>query len=227
MHSLLEAYLEQVAAHLSVLPAKRRIEELREMRAHLENAVIVSCELGQTEEEAAQSIVTQFGTPQELGQSIVAAWRRGVMLDRHSFWGAAACTFALLFLAAFSEGPFVRAYFNPISTTHLPTARYALLAFELFGPLVAGTITGSLFSKKVITGNASGVAAYSVLCLCVYAHWLVQPGHLQQLGPVSPAGIALRFFAPLVTEGLAALTATWISSRLRLTWEKRRRLARL
>jgi len=37
MHSLLESYLAEVAAHLSALPAKQRNEELREMRAHLES----------------------------------------------------------------------------------------------------------------------------------------------------------------------------------------------
>lgn len=226
MHKLIEQYLSEVAAKLGPMPTKQRTEELREMRLHLENAVIVSRELGQSEEEAAQSIIAQFGAPKELGENVVWAWRREEKLNKRSFWGAALCTFALLFLVAFSEGPFIRAYFNPVSTTHLPTAQYVLLAFELFSPLVAGTITGSLFSKKVIAGNASGVAIYSVLCLCVYTHWLVQRGHLQQLGPVSPAGIAVRFLVPLVAEGLAALTAAWISSRLRLTWNKRRRLAR-
>jgi hypothetical protein len=226
MHSLLESYLSKVAAHLSDLPIRRRNEEIREIRLHLLNAVTVSCETGQTEEEAAQNAIQQFGTPEDLSDNLVWAWRREQTLNKRSFWGAAVCTFALLFLVAFSEGPFIRAYFNPISTAHLPTAQYVLLAFELFGPLVAGTIIGILFSRKVIAGSAAGIVTYSILCLCVYAHWLVQPGHLQQLGLVSPATTAVRFLAPLVAEGLVALTAAWISSQLRLTWNKLRRLAR-
>ncbi len=77
MHKVIESYLSEVAAHLSALPTKQRTEELREMRLHLENAVIVSRELGQSEEEAAQSIVAQFGTPKDLGENVVQVWRRG------------------------------------------------------------------------------------------------------------------------------------------------------
>ena len=76
MHSLLEAYLSEVEAHLGALPTKRRAEELREMRTHLENAVIVNRELGQSEEEAARSAVAQFGTAQDLGENVAWAWRR-------------------------------------------------------------------------------------------------------------------------------------------------------
>ena len=96
MHSLLESYLSEVAAHLGPMPVKQRSEELREMRAHLENAVIVSRELGQSEEDAAANAVMQFGTPEALGQSAVAAWRRGVRRDWRDLAGAAACTFALM-----------------------------------------------------------------------------------------------------------------------------------
>jgi uncharacterized membrane protein len=227
MHSLLESYLSEVAAQLSALPAKQRNEELREMRAHLENAVFVSRELGQSEEEAAQNVVAQFGGPKDLGENVVWAWRREQTLSKHSFWGATLCTFALLFLAGFSEGPFVKAYFNLVVTASPLTAQYIFLAFELFGPLVAGIITGSFFSKKAVAGNASGVVAYSSLCLCFYTHRIFQPGYLQHFEPFSPATVALRFLAPLVTEGLVALTAAWISSRLRLTWRERRRLVQV
>ena len=227
MHSLLEQYLSEVALHLGPMPAKRRNEELREMRAHLENAVIVSRKSGQSEEDAARNIVTQFGLPNELGENVVWAWRREQTLNKRSVWGAALCTFALLFLTEFSEGPFVRAYFNLVRTAHLPNPQHALLDYELFGLLVAGTITGSFFSKKVIAGSAFGVVIYSAVSLCFYTYWLIQMGHLQQLRPFSPATIVLRFLAPLVIKGLATLTTAWISSRLRLTWNKRRRMVRV
>ncbi len=77
MHSLLEAYLGEVAAHLSALPPARRTEELREMRTHLENAVVVGRELGRTEDEAAREALAQFGTPGETGEKLVQAWKRG------------------------------------------------------------------------------------------------------------------------------------------------------
>ena len=77
MHSLLEDYLSEVAAHLSALPAKQRNEELREMRAHLENAVVVNLGQGQSEEDAVRNALVQFGTAEDLGSDLVRAWRRG------------------------------------------------------------------------------------------------------------------------------------------------------
>jgi len=96
MHSLLESYLSEVSAHLGALPPKRRAEELREMRAHLENAVIVSRDMGRSEAEAAANAIRQFGTPQDLGGNLVWAWRRGRSLDRKSFFGAIASSLILL-----------------------------------------------------------------------------------------------------------------------------------
>ncbi len=96
MHSLLERYLSEVAVHLGPMPVKRRNEELREMRAHLEAAAAAQCELGQSEEDAMRNALVQFGTPDALGQSAVAAWRRGVRRDWRDLASAAALTFALM-----------------------------------------------------------------------------------------------------------------------------------
>ena len=71
MHRLLETYLSEVSAHLGALPPKRRAEELREMRTHLENAIVVSHELGRSEAEAAANAVAQFGTARDLGENLV------------------------------------------------------------------------------------------------------------------------------------------------------------
>lgn len=87
MHSLLESYLAEVAAQLQPLPAKRRNEELREMRTHLENAVIINRELGQSDDEAAQNAMAQFGTPEDLGENVVWAWQRGEQKqNKRIFW---------------------------------------------------------------------------------------------------------------------------------------------
>jgi len=101
MHNLLESYLAEVAAHLSALPPKQRAEELREMRAHLENAVIVNRELGQAEDEVAQNAVAQFGTPQDLGENVVWAWQRGKALNKKSLFGATVATTLVLCLMTF------------------------------------------------------------------------------------------------------------------------------
>ena len=60
MHSQLGAYLDEVAQELKPLPEARRDEELREMRQHLQNAMIVNREMRQTEDEAARTALEQF-----------------------------------------------------------------------------------------------------------------------------------------------------------------------
>ena len=96
MHALLEDYLSEVAAHLGPMPAKQRRDELREMRAHLEAAAAGRREWGQSEDTAVRNALVQFGTPDALGQSAVAAWQRGVRRDWRDLASAAACTFALM-----------------------------------------------------------------------------------------------------------------------------------
>lgn len=104
MHSQLEAYLEEVATHLDALPVKQRNEELREMQAHLENAVIVSRELGQSEEEAVANVVMQFGTPEHLGGNLVWAWRRGDQRQNNRlFWKMTGCSAAFCTAIGLSE----------------------------------------------------------------------------------------------------------------------------
>lgn len=101
MHSLLENYLAQVEQQLNLLPVTRRNEELREMRQHLQDAAALNRERGQTEDEAVQAALEQFGTPETLSKKIIWAWRRGDQPEnRRSFWGAAICTTVLSFLGA-------------------------------------------------------------------------------------------------------------------------------
>lgn len=95
MHSLLEDYLTELSARLGLLPAKRRNEELTEMRAHLERAFAAYRELGESEADAAQSALMQFRTVEKLEESIIVSWRRGEMLRKCDFWGAAICIFAV------------------------------------------------------------------------------------------------------------------------------------
>ena len=226
MSSLLDVYLDEVAAQLDALPVKRRSEELHEMRQHLLNAVTVNRERGQSEDDAVANAVQQFGTPKDLGNNLVWAWQREQMLNKRNFWGAATCTFVLLFLAALLQAPFVRACYDFVGPAHPLIMQHLLIAFELFGPLMAGIFAGSLFSRRGTVGNAFGVLAYSALCICVYAYWLVQPGNPHRLGQVPSTMIALRFLAPLVLDGFIVVGTAWISSRVRQAWNVRKQLVR-
>jgi len=210
MHSLLEDYLSEVAAHLSALPVKRRNEELREMRAHLENAVIVSRELGQSEEDAAQGVVAQFGTPKDLGENLVWAWQRGEnKRNKRSFWIATGCTFAL-------------SVSTPLLMICLPAGPWTLTGFS---PLIVGMICGSFFWKRGMAGVALGTALYYyVFGLSAFTYGVSLPENRRLVEPL--ARHVVLFLIQQTEAGLFTLLTAWVASRLRLTWSKKKRLER-
>ena len=209
MHTLLESYLSEVAAHLSLLPPKRRDEELREMRTHLENAVIVNCELGQSEDEAAQSAVTQFGTPQELGENVVWAWRRGKALNKRSLLGAAATTTLTLCLATLYMNyvglpPWLNQYCNEHPGDTMALVQGVVLTS--FG--MAGLVSGIVFPKRAVRG----------VCLGLVVFWI---------GWTAVDGVGLQLIGgDRLGWILAALASAWAGSRSRLAWKRRGRPAR-
>lgn len=217
MHSLLEDYLSEVAAQLGPLPVKRRNEELREMRAHLENAVIVSRELGQSEEEAAQNIVAQFGPAQDLRENIVWAWRREQMLNKRSLWGAAACTLVVMGLVPLLLLPIFVAYpFEPMGPVRWESVKWVFYSLQFGSPVLAGIMSGVLFTKRAIAGAAVGTALYcagfAVLASGAMIHGGIVSNVSDYLGCVSQ--IIMRS----VEVGLVTLLVAWVSSK----WQRRR-----
>jgi len=102
MHSLLENYLAEVQVKLSPLPAKRREEEMREMRQHLLNAVIVNREFGQSEEEAETNAVAEFGPSQEAAASLVRTWQQGRQRkNKRFFWRMSAVYIGIFVIEGF------------------------------------------------------------------------------------------------------------------------------
>ncbi len=219
MHSLLEDYLAEVAAHLGPLPLKRRNEELREMRAHLENAVIVNREQGQSEDEAAQSAAMQFGMPQELGENVVRAWRRGEMRSRRRFWGAAACALLLSFLLpSLRDTPLGPPMVNIVET--LSDGRgwvgaSANLIVNIVLYALAGGICGFLFPRKTLPGTVLGLlggyGAFVTMLLIIHS-------------TERSFDIAPTWAKESAISCLFAVSAAWAGSR---RWETRQGRARL
>jgi hypothetical protein len=226
MHSLLESYLSEVAAHLSALPIKRRNEELREMRAHLENALIVSRERGQTEDEAAQSVVAQFGPPTELGENVVWAWQRGLARERRSFWGATAVTTLMLCLSGMApvnllrfdywrsgvEYTMVTLLLDLCGINHLHSSTAVVQGMFLVDFGLAGLIAGTLFPKRAIWG----------VCLGMALTWLASTA-MHSTAELR----ALTSMDGLIHQGrggwiLMAIVSAWAASWLRLTWSNKR-----
>ncbi len=160
MHSLLEAYLSEVAAHLSALPAERRDEELREVRAHLLSAAEAYQELGETEQEAVESTLRQFGPPSQVAGGLTHAWRRGQETWRDAakagLFGAAALWGVTGLCRAF--GHYLESHSDVFAALrlHFEPIFYALL----FGlPALLGGLFGRHFARGAVKGAAWGTGS--------------------------------------------------------------------
>ncbi len=168
MHSLLEKYLSALTAQLNALPPKRRAEELREVRTHLENAVIVGREMGRTEDEAVKEALAQYGAADVVGQEVTAAWRREQTLNSRSLFGAAACTITVT--AALARMTSLLVPFMLPTPAHgllLPPyslgvwAEWVVWLMPLF--LFIGGVGGLLFPRRAAAGVVVGLDVF-LLC---------------------------------------------------------------
>ena len=209
MSSLLDVYLDEVAAKLNALPMKRRTEELREIRQHLLNAVTVNKELGQSKEDAAANAVLQFGTPQDLGENLVWAWRREEKLNCRSFWGAAIFSSVVCVFGEFLFRPLAELGFNFHSSVHSPERwLWWLICFRFAGPIFVGLMTSLVFSKRAGFGGVLGPMLYFALCI---------PASFHQLDNI--AILCLQ-------NVLVTLIVTSAGRHVRHIWNARKRLVR-
>ena len=214
MHSLLEDYLAEVAAQMQPLPVKRRSEELREIRSHLENSFAVCQEQGGTEEEAAQSTLAQFGASETIGQETVAAWRRGENLRKRDFWGAAGCALALFCLLSYLLGPFADAALPHSGPANLHgLAVYLSWHYSIY--LLAGGISGFLFPRCAVVGARLALALYLGFDTIHTVIWIAHVGHTQIH---RPGMVGLSIVIQYAQVILLTLFAAWAGSR----WHKAR-----
>ena len=219
MHALLEAYLEQVAVHLSALPTKRRQEELREISQHLRNAVTVNQELGQSEEDAAANAVMQFGTPEDLGGNLVWAWKRERRLDGRDFWGAAVCAPLLCWITILAPDHFI-----PIpsrSFAHPPFSGFLWVEWIFWIMphfVLIGGLSGLLFPKRALAGVTLGLTVYLAWFL---AHMIA----FNSEHPTAEYRNLAYFVMDIIVIGIAAFAAK-AGSQWRIARNKRKRAAR-
>ena len=227
MHSQLEQYLAEVASRLTPLPIARRNEELQEMRQHLQNAVIVNRELGQSEDEAVQSAVEQFGVAEELGTRIVCAWRREKAISLGNFWGVVGCILLGSWLGdliykpvsmhiLFSYIDFINSH-RDASGAHIGVS--ILWGYSLFVAAVVyltiGLITGLVLPKRAMDGARIAALVIGIgwgiadLTSNARNNWLGSSNIL--------SGFAINI-AVWVAAALSLVAGAWISSR----WRQRR-----
>ena len=229
MHSQLEAYLDQVAAHLSALPVKRRNEELREMRQHLLNAVTVNQELGQSEEDAAANAVVQFGTAEDLSDNLVWAWRRERKLAGRDLWAAAVSAPLMMFIMIrLNICPHLM-HARPHSFMNPPFSmwRWAEWIIWLMPEfLLVGSISGFLFPKRALTGVTTGMIIYHA---CYLAPMVLGVFQMVDYGPESVKFFSYRCLAVVIMDSVVisiTVGAAWAGRQARQEWRKRRRTIR-
>lgn len=169
MHSLLEEYLSEVAAHLSALPPSRRNEELREMRAHLLSASEAYQELGDTEQEAVGAILRQFGPPAEVAAGLTHAWCRGQGawqdVVKAGLFGVAAL-WSVTGLCSVLDHDLES---HPDVFTTLPLHFEPVFYTLIFGlPALLGGLFGRCFARGAVKGAAWGTGAAYVAPWVMY-----------------------------------------------------------
>ena len=95
MHSLLEAYLDQVAASLKFMPAARRDAEIRELLLHLQEAAQAQQAAGQDAERSLEIALREFGPPAEVGRGLRRTWVRGLLIASGETLGATSLAFVV------------------------------------------------------------------------------------------------------------------------------------
>ena len=214
MHSLLETYLSEVEATLSALPARRRVEELREMRTHLDNAVIVNRELGQSEDEAVQTAVAQFGMARDLGENVVWAWRRGKRTNRRanflSFLGAAICVTVLetveLDLLAI---PLNSLTHSDANTSHPWIVGFCAFSVMAMAMALSGWVSGFAFPRRAVVGATFAVVGQGVGLRVLTFIQYGRPARLLFLHTV------VYFLIPNLILYSVTVLAAWLGGRKR------------
>ncbi|MDQ2800076.1 MAG: permease prefix domain 1-containing protein [Armatimonadota bacterium] len=214
MHSLLENYLAEVAAQISALPSKQCSEELREMRTHLENAVLVNRELGLSEDEAAQNAIAQFGTSAALAENVVWAWRRGETGERRSFWSIVVSLPLMLTCLLLLQNQYVGLlghvlppWYHEYCVKHPDSVMLLVRGLFLATFGLAGLVAGVFFPKRTVRGVCLGLVVF-------WIGWAAVEG-------MGYGGSLWRFLFRLYSDGWTqtAIFAAWAGSRSRMAWK--------
>lgn len=105
----LESYLAQIAHELRDLPVSARVDELREIGAHLRALVLAGQQLENLDQAQATTVaLKQFGEPRAIGRKLRKAWERK---QPEAWWRVVlAATFAMSATALFPL-PFLQGFF--------------------------------------------------------------------------------------------------------------------
>jgi hypothetical protein len=193
-----ESYLAQVRDSLWLLPTTRRVEEVNELRQHLEALIARFAADGQTPEAAEQAAIHTFGTPTHVSRRLALVWWRGGLRG----WAQSNTGMALFLGIAVLYGQnFLNRYLVPGVLTSAP-----LLLWWMW-PIGVSLLVGYWQPKRAL---AVVPAAFLVKAICVAIDILgvplLQSGirHRTGIGHalVLSNGFWVRNAFPLCVEGL-------------------------
>ena len=210
MHNLLADYISELSKQLQTLPQAKRTEELREMRQHLLNAATVYREQGQSEDEAMQSAIAQFGIPSDVGGKIVQSWRRGQILSRRDLWKSAVCVLLLVFVLP----EYLINLYIPFIKQTLDAHQYLLPMLLLVLPyLLVGLVNGIILPRRTMAGVCLGIGVWIIYALITQ---IIFDLHLVKSEHYSVSHVLWIDHMTLIIWGMQAFVAvsgTWLGSR--------------
>ncbi len=215
MHSPLEQYLEEVHSHLRVLPDLQRMEEVEEIRQHVEALVAARQELGHSEEEAIAQTLMQFCRARTIGGQLTKAYKRRFPSARRSLALASMCALinflGLCFLAIWSFAKLGPGWGSPMYADCFLAHPITWLLSALIFNYSWGYMTGATTPRRAIAGVALVYTPLALLNLqCIVRSYYDTPLHCAAL--VAFAAVSLSFHLCLTMWG-AYTGAKWRQKR--------------
>lgn len=240
----INAYLDAVCKQMPAEVPAEALENMRlEMRGHLEAAIIAHCELGQTEAEAMQSALTQFGTSRAVARRWQQEWTETLAETKSvSMWASlntSLKTWAIVNICA----AVLRAAYQPIqltpNITALQTLALSLMLYTtLLGmPLLAGVMIGLRAHRRPLLCALGGNLLLLPLLVAGwtganhwshhYIGWVTGRAQSAPLGQeMSDAIVSVSLFLPTwVTMSLLGCSLALIGRHIR-KHVRRRQIAR-
>ena len=200
----LEQYLSQIAHELRALPPQARVEELREIEAHLRAMIEARGDVA--------GVLAQFGEPRRIGRKLRKAWQRK---QPEAWWRAGLAPLAGLMFFALDTLLYTRFCdwvndsFGDILLRPWSAAIYFCFALWMMATFFFTGFTAGIVSPK------RGI--WLTLFYCVYSGYvlLMLPSALEhaKVPGQNVMSVTLIFLLVNLICPVAALAGTYISAR--------------
>jgi hypothetical protein len=203
MHSPLEPYLQTVEQNLHSLPAEERQQELAEIRLHLESLLEANRELCNTEEEAVEQTLAQFGRAQTLGKDLTYVHQSEGKPQIRMLAGAVVFNYAGGMLLGHIVHPILN-FAVPLTVHPTPLWITAWIASSLMTAFCVGWLTGVVAPRHAIKGTVIN----HLLGMCITFVITMRQPDIIVSNMVLSIGISLLISA-IINISVAVLGTKW------------------